>query len=83
MNRTVKVDPENSVRFTPAAKEITQKLNEFRRLHGDVSFEIMAKVFNLRTTNCANYYYGRHHYMGGPHNGTNYQQMRRGACVDL
>ena len=83
MNRTVKVDPENSIRFTPAAKEITQKLNNFRRAYGDVPFEIMAKVFNLNTTNCARYYYGIHHFQGGYYNGTSYTQMRRGACVDL
>ena len=83
MNRTVKVDPENSIRFTPRAKEITQKLNNFRRAYGDVPFEIMAKVFNLNTTNCARYYYGIHHFQGGYYNGTSYTQMRRGACVDL
>ena len=80
MIRKVEVDPENSIRFTPAAKEITQKLNEFRRAYGDVSFEIMAKVFNLQTTNCARYYYGIHHFQGGC---TSYTQMRRGACVDI
>ena len=80
MNRKIIVHSENSVRFTPAAKEITQKLNEFRRAYGDVSFEIMAKVFNLGTTNCANYYYGRHHFQSGC---ANYQQMRKGACVDI
>jgi len=83
MNRTVKVDPENSIRFTPEAKKITQKLNDFRRAYGDVPFEIMAKVFNLNTTNCARYYYGIHHFQGGYFNGTSYTQMRRGACVDL
>ena len=83
MNRTVKVDPENSICFTPAAKEITQKLNEFRRAYGEVPLETMAKIFNLGTTNCANYYYGRHQYIGGYYNGINYTQMRRGACVDL
>ena len=83
MFRKITVHSENSVRFTPAAKEITQQLNEFRRVYGDVSFEIMAKVFNLQTTNCARYYYGTHHFQGGPHNGTSYTQMRRGACVDL
>ena len=80
MQRKITVHSENSIRFTPAAKEITQKLNEFRRAYGDVSFEIMAKVFNLQTTNCANYYYGRHHFQSGC---MNYQQMRRGACVDI
>ena len=83
MNRKITVHSENSIRFTPAAKEITQKLNEFRRAYGEVPLETMAKIFNLGTTNCANYYYGRHHYMGGPHNGINYQQMRQGACVDI
>ena len=83
MNRTVKVDPENSVRFTPAAKEITQKLNEFRRVYGDVPFAIMGRVFNLEPTNCARYYYGIHHFQGGPHNGTSYTQVRKGACVDI
>ena len=83
MNRKITVHSENSIRFTSEAKKITQQLNDFRRVHGDVSFEIMAKVFNLQTTNCANYYYGRHHYMGGPGNTINYQQMRRGACVDI
>ena len=83
MNRKIIVHSENSVSFTPAAKEITQKLNEFRRAYGDVSFEIMAKVFNLQTTNCARYYYGIHHFQGGPHNGISYTQMRKGACVDI
>ena len=83
MLRKITTHPENSVRFTPAAKEITQKLNEFRRVYGDVPFEIMAKVFNLQTTNCARYYYGIHHFQGGYANGTSYTQMRRGACVDL
>ena len=83
MLRKIQVDPENSIRFTSRAKEITQQLNDFRRAYGDVPFEIMAKVFNLNTTNCARYYYGKHHFQGGPHNGTSYTQMRRGACVDL
>ena len=83
MLRTVKVHPENSIRFTSKAKEITQQLNNFRRAYGDVPFEIMAKVFNLNLTNCARYYYGIHHFQGGYANGTSYTQMRKGACVDL
>ncbi len=83
MNRKIEVHEANSIRFTPAAKEITQQLNEYRRANGDVSFEIMAKVFNLHTTNCARYYYGIHHFFGGYSNGTSYTQMRRGACVDI
>ena len=80
MLRKIQVDPEDSIRFTPRAKEITQKLNDFRRAYGEVSLEIMAKVFNLHTTNCARYYYGIHHYQGRC---VSYTQMRRGACVDL
>ena len=83
MNRKITVHSENSIRFTPAAKKITQQLNEYRRANGEVSLKEMAEIFGLRETNCSNYYYGRHHYMGGPHNGINYQQMRKGACVDL
>ena len=56
MNRKITVHSENSIRFTPKAKEITQKLNEFRRAYGEVPLEIMAKIFNLGTTNCAYYY---------------------------
>ena len=80
MIRTVKVDPERSVHFTPAAKKITQKLNEFRRVYGDVPFAIMGKVFNLEPTNCARYYYGIHHFQGRC---TTYTQVRKGACVDI
>ena len=83
MLRKITVHSENSIRFTPRAKEITQKLNDFRRQYGDVSFKTMAKIFGLRETNCANYYYGRHYYVGGYYNGTSYTQMRQGACVDI
>ena len=83
MQRKITVHSENSIRFTPAAKKITQQLNEYRRANGEVSLKEMARIFGLRETNCSNYYYGRHHYMGGPHNGINYQQMRQGACVEL
>ena len=83
MLRKITVHSEKSIKFTPEAKKITQQLNNFRRAYSDVPFEIMAKVFNLNTTNCARYYYGIHHFQGGPHNGTSYTQMRRGACVDL
>ena len=83
MQRTITTHPENSIRFTSNCKKITQQLNEYRRANGEVSLKEMARIFNLGETNCSNYYYGRHHYMGGPHNGINYQQMRRGACVDL
>ena len=83
MQRKITVHSENSIRFTPAAKEITQQLNEYRRANGDVTFKEMARIFGLRETNCANYYYGRHQYIGGYYNGINYTQMRRGACVDI
>ena len=83
MQRTITVHSENSIRFTPAAKEITQQLNEYRRANGEVSLKEMARIFGLRESNCAAYYYGKHYYMGGPHNGINYQQMRKGACVDI
>jgi hypothetical protein len=83
MLRTITTHSEKSIRFTPHAKEITQQLNEYRRANGEVSLKEMARIFGLGETNCSNYYYGKHHYMGGPHNGINYQQMRRGACVDL
>ena len=83
MQRKITTHPENSIRFTPKAKEITQQLNEYRRANGDVTFKEMARIFGLRETSCANYYYGRHYYIGGYYNGINYTQMRRGACVDL
>ena len=83
MNRTVKVDSEKSIRFTPAAKEITQQLNEYRRANGDVTFKEMARIFGLGETNCSRYYYGSHHFFGGYYNGISYTQMRRGACVDI
>ena len=80
MLRTITVHSENSVRFTPAAKKITQQLNEYRRANGEVSLKEMARIFGLGETNCSNYYYGRHHFQSGC---MNYQQMRRGACVDI
>ena len=83
MLRKITVHSENSIRFTPKAKEITQQLNEYRRANGDVTFKEMARIFNLGETSCANYYYGRHYYIGGYYNGVNYTQVRRGACVDL
>ena len=83
MLRKITVHSEKSIRFTPRAKEITQQLNEYRRANGEVSLKEMARIFGLRETNCANYYYGRHQYIGGYYNGINYTQMRRGACVDL
>ena len=83
MLRTITTHPEDSIRFTPRAKEITQELNEYRRANGEVSLKEMARIFGLRETNCSNYYYGKHHYIGGPYNGLTYTQMRQGACVDL
>ena len=83
MNRKITVHSSKSINFTPAAQEITQKLNDFRRQYGDVSFETMAKIFGLYPTNCARYYYGIHHFQGGYYNGTSYTQMRRGACVSI
>ena len=83
MIRKLTVHPSNSIRFTSNCKKITQKLNEYRRANGEVSLKEMARIFGLRETNCSNYYYGRHHYAGGYSNRINYQQMRRGACVDL
>ena len=83
MQRTITVHSENSIRFTSKAKKITQELNEYRRANGEVSLKEMARIFNLGETNCARYYYGSHHFFGGYANGVCYQQMRRGACVDL
>ena len=83
MIRKLTVHPNNSIRFTPAAKKITQQLNEYRRANGEVSLKEMARIFGLRERNCAAYYYGTHYYMGGPGNCRSWQQMRRGACVDL
>ena len=83
MIRKLTVHPNNSIRFTPAAKKITQQLNEYRRANGDVTFKEMARIFGLGETNCARYYYGSHHFFGGYANGICYQQMRQGACVDL
>ena len=83
MQRTITTHPENSIRFTPRAKEITQQLNEYRRANGEVSLKEMARIFGLRESNCAAYYYGKHYFVGGYANGTSYTQMRRGACVDL
>ena len=61
---TITVHSENSVRFTPNAKKITQQLNEYRRANGEVSLKEMARIFGLRETNCSNYYYGRHFQSG-------------------
>ena len=83
MLRKITVHSENSIRFTPEAKEITQQLNEYRRANGEVSLKEMARIFGLRESNCSNYYYGKHHYVGGYSSGLNYTQMRRGACVDV
>ena len=83
MLRKITVHPENSIRFTPRAKVITQRLNDYRRVNGDVTFKEMARIFNLGETSCARYYHGVHHFAGGYDNRTNYTQMRQGACVDL
>ena len=83
MLRKITVHSENSIRFTPKAKEITQQLNEYRRANGDVSFKTMAKIFGLGETNCARYYYGSQHFFGGYVKGGSYTQMRKGACVDI
>ena len=83
MQRTITTHPEKSIQFTPAAKEITQELNEYRRANGEVSLKEMARIFGLGETNCACYYYGKHHFVGGYYNGINYTQMRKGVCVDL
>ena len=82
MLRKITVHSENSIRFTPRAKEITQQLNEYRRANGEVSLKEMARIFNLGETSCARYYHGVHHFQGG-YFGDNYTQVRRGACVDL
>ena len=78
MLRTITTHSEKSIRFTPRAKEITQQLNEYRRANGEVSLKEMARIFGLRESNCANYYYGKCFpvYVG-------YTLIRRGACVDL
>ena len=83
MLRKITTHPEDSIRFTSEAKKITQQLNEYRRANGEVSLKEMARIFGLRESNCAAYYYGKHYFMGGPGNCRSYQQMRRGACVDL
>ena len=72
MQRTITVHPEKSIQFTPAAKKITQELNEYRRANGEVSLKEMARIFNMRERNCARYYYGTHHFFGGYVNGSNY-----------
>jgi len=82
MQRTITTHPDKSIRFTPAAKKITQELNEYRRANGEVSLKEMARIFNLGETNCARYYSGIHHFHGG-YFGNNYTQVRKGACVDL
>ena len=83
MLRKITTHPENSIRFTSEAKKITQQLNEYRRANGEVSLKEMAQIFGLRESNCAAYYYGKHYFIGGPGNCRSYQQMRKGACVDL
>ena len=83
MIRKLTVHPSNSIRFTSNCKKITQKLNEYRRANGEVSLKEMARIFGLGETNCACYYYGKHHFVGGYYNGINYTQMRKGVCVDL
>ena len=82
MNRTIKAHSEKAIKFTSAAKEITQELNEYRRANGEVSFKEMARIFNLSETNCARYYYGIHHFNGG-YFGPSYTQLRKGSCVEL
>lgn len=77
MFRKVTVHPSNSIRFTSAAKKITQQLNEYRRANGEVSLKEMARIFGLGETNCTHYYYGKCYPIDRG------QQMRRGACVDL
>ena len=77
MQRTITTHPENSIRFTPAAKKITKQLNEYRRANGEVSLKVMARIFGLGETNCTHYYYGKCYPID--HGCT----MRRGACVDL
>ena len=78
MLRKITTHSEKSIRFTPRAKEITQQLNEYRRANGEVSLKEMARIFGLRESNCANYYYGKCFpvYVG-------YTLIRTGACVDL
>ena len=83
MIRKITTHPESSIRFTPNCKKITQQLNEYRRANGEVSLKEMARIFGLRERNCAAYYYGTHYFMGGPGNCRSWQQMRRGACVDI
>ena len=83
MLRKITTHPESSIRFTPNCKKITQQLNEYRRANGEVSLKEMARIFGLRERNCAAYYYGTHYFMGGPGNCRSWQQMRRGACVDI
>ena len=81
MIRKLTVDPNNSIRFTPRAKKITQELNEYRRANGEVSLKEMARIFGLGETNCTHYYYGKCYPQDDC--GYGYTQMRRGACVDL
>ena len=59
MNRKITVYLKIPLRFN-LRKGNHSTTERFRRVYGDVSFEIMAKVFNLGTTNCANYYYIHH-----------------------
>ena len=77
MLRTITTHPEDSIRFTPRAKEITQELNEYRRANGEVSLKEMARIFGLGETNCTHYYYGKCYPIDQS------CTMRRGACVDL
>jgi len=83
MLRKITVHSENSIRFTPRAKKITQELNEYRRANGEVSLKEMARIFGLGETNCTHYYYGKHYFIDHDHGHGCYTQMRRGACVDL
>ncbi len=83
MQRTLTTHPEKSIKFTSAAKKITQELNEYRRANGEISLKEMARIFGMGETNCARYYYGSQHFFGGYVKGGSYTQMRQGACVDI
>lgn len=84
--KTVNVDTEHSIQFTPNAERICLALNYYKRLVPSSTFKEMAKVFGLSHTNVRRYYYGMHHYNGNGSNknwGVCYNQVREGACVPI
>lgn len=82
--RTIKVHPMNSILFTHHAQYWCEKINNHKRRFPDHSLAMIARCYNISTTNASRYYYGVHHVNGEVIQwAKGYTQMRRGACVRL